>query len=78
MKNKDAEHPANRRLKTSGERISDGLALALALASLLALVAVPSPVTAEATLTLTPSQGTPETPVTASGAGVPPGKRASS
>ena len=73
MKNKDAEHPANRRLKTSGERISDGLALALALASLLALVAVPSPVTAEATLTLTPSQGTPETPVTASGAGVPPG-----
>lgn len=73
MKIKDAEHRLSRRLRTSGERISGGLALALALASLLVLLAVPSPAMADATLTLTPSEGPPETPVTASGAGVPPG-----
>jgi len=73
MKVKDAEHPVNRRLRTSGERNSAGLALAVALASLLALLAVPSPANAAATLTLTPSDGPPQTPVTASGAGVPPG-----
>jgi len=73
MKIKDAEHRVSRRLRTSGERMSAGLALAVALASLLAVLAVPSPAMAEATMALTPSEGPPETPVTASGAGVPPG-----
>ena len=70
MKITDAECGVSRRLRTNGEA---GLALAVAMVSLLALFAVPSPAAAEATLTLNPSQGPPETPVTATGAGVPPG-----